>query len=101
MTTRSESTGGLKTATAAFRHQGQESPSGRLLSPNTTHGFVEWEARLTTTHDIPLTTEGNMRYGKRSKSNELQGMLGRVTRAVLVIASLAVTRLGVLLLVGW
>lgn len=42
-----------------------------------------------------------MRNGILSKPRELGGMLDRVTRTVLVLASLVVTRLGVLLLVGW
>ena len=57
MATRSESTGGLKTATAAFQNHGQESPPWRLLTHNTIYGFVEWQVRLATTHDIPSTTE--------------------------------------------
>ena len=101
MTTRSESTGGLKTATAAFQNHGQESPPWRLLTHNTIYGFVEWQVRLATPSDIPLTKERHMRIGTVSKSNELLRMLDRVARTMLVIASLAVTRLGVLLLVGW
>jgi len=102
MTTRGRPTGGLQAGNTAFQNHGQESPSERLL----TLEYNLWVCRVVgaphhnTRH--PLTMEGNMRrYGKLSKSNELHGVLGRVTRAVLVIASLAVTRLGVLLLVGW
>jgi hypothetical protein len=41
-----------------------------------------------------------MRYGRSRKPNELFQALDRWARAILLIASLTVTRLGIFLLVG-
>jgi hypothetical protein len=41
-----------------------------------------------------------MRYGRRTKANELLRQLDLAARVLLVVTSMVVTRLGVFLLVG-
>ena len=64
------------------------------------YGFVErWSVRRTV-HGKPLITEEHMRKKRLFKSNELTKRCEPWARAILLLASLTVTRLGVFLLVG-
>ena len=92
---------GLETVKTASGNKALESPLGRLPSRYAIYGFVERQVRLTAHTGNPFIQGGPMRYGKPSKSSKLLKVLNRVTQAMLLIASLAVTRFGVLLLVGW